>query len=79
MLKRTFFLASPVTTKATLRAALTSGSVKVILSGGGLGESLIGATYGGCVINHTTLPRHQQCHVSAQARRVGDVRGAGLP
>jgi hypothetical protein len=45
-----------------LRAALTSGSVKVILSGGGLGESLIGATYGGCgsttrrcrVINNAT-------------------------
>lgn len=37
-------LLAPVDTKATHRAALTTGSVMVTRSGGGFGESLMGAT-----------------------------------
>lgn len=37
-------LPSPVATKTTVRAAFRTGRVSVIRSGGGFGESLIGAT-----------------------------------
>lgn len=41
---KTVALPSPVATKTTVLAALITGSVRVTLSGGGLGESLMGAT-----------------------------------
>lgn len=41
---RTAALLSPVATKMTVRAAFSTGSVRVTRCGGGFGESLMGAT-----------------------------------